>query len=130
MMPNQAINEVWLDGKMQPGYGKGEMMDKFEQWFKSQEERELTPHEWVQEAWQEATKQRDAQYELMAEHTALSIREDAIIGERKRIVGIIPTNWCDPLLTGENSIIGEPPYDCKDIERLLLAIKGHVEKEK
>ncbi len=62
------------------------MMEKFERWFKSQEERELTPHEWVQEAWQEATKQRDAQYELMAGHTKLSIREDAVIGERKRIV--------------------------------------------
>ena len=34
--------------------------------------------------WQEATKQRDAQYELMAEHTELSIREDAVIGERER----------------------------------------------
>ncbi|KKK94252.1 hypothetical protein LCGC14_2684760, partial [marine sediment metagenome] len=36
--------------------------------------------------WQEATKQRDAQYGSMAEHTELSIREDAIIGERGRIV--------------------------------------------
>ena len=51
------------------------------------------PHQMVFDAafqaWQEATKQRDAQYELMAEHTALSIREDAIIGERKRIMEII-----------------------------------------
>ena len=39
--------------------------------------------------WQEATKQRDAQYGSMAEHTELSIREDAIIGERGRIVADI-----------------------------------------
>ena len=48
-------------------------------------------HRWHirRQAWQAATKQRDAQYELMAEHTELSIREDAIIGERKRIMEII-----------------------------------------
>ncbi len=43
----------------------------------------------VKEAWQEATKQRDAQYELMAEHTALSIREDAIVGERGRTMRVL-----------------------------------------
>ncbi len=64
-------------------------MEKFKKWFKSQEERELTPHEWVQEAWQEATRQRDAQYELMAEHTELSIREDAVVGERKRTMRVL-----------------------------------------
>ncbi len=113
-------------------------MDKFEQWIDTKKSicddngNDLFAYDYytVQAAWQEATKLRDAQYELMAEHTELSIREDAVIGERKRVLGIIPTSWCDSLLTGENSIIGEPPYDCKDIERLLLAIKGHIEKEK
>ena len=35
----------------------------------------------------------------------------------------IPTNWLDPLLTGPDAVIGKPPYNCKDIERLLNALQ-------
>ena len=43
----------------------------------------------------------------------------------------IPTTWLDPLLTGKRKVIGEPPYNCKDIEKLLFALKKQIqEKEK
>ena len=48
--------------------------------------------------------------------------------ERERIVGLIPTSWCDSLLTGKNAVIGEPLYSCQDIERLLLKLKKLIEK--
>ena len=38
----------------------------------------------------------------------------------------IPTNWCDPLLTGPRAVIGSPPYDCRDIERLLNAVREQI----
>lgn len=40
----------------------------------------------------------------------------------------IPTNWLDSLLTGKEAVIGQPPYNCTDIERLLLAIKKRMGK--
>lgn len=45
---------------------------------------------------------------------------------REEIAKIIPTNWCDPLLTGEKAVIGKPPYNCIDIEHLLLALKKRI----
>lgn len=38
----------------------------------------------------------------------------------------VPQNWCDPLLTGPAAVIGKPPYDCRDIERLLIAVRERV----
>jgi hypothetical protein len=38
----------------------------------------------------------------------------------------IPTSWLDPLLTGPCAVIGMPPYDCRDIERLLNAIRKRM----
>ncbi len=63
--------------------------------------------------WQEATKQRDAQYELMAEHTGLSIREDAIIGERGRIVEIIDSE----------------SYHAINAQAFIMRVKERIEKE-
>ncbi len=44
------------------------------------------------------------------------------------LLSIIPTNWCNPLLTGKDAVIGEPPYNCQDIEQLLLAIRKRLEQ--
>jgi hypothetical protein len=44
------------------------------------------------------------------------------------LLAAMPTNWCDPLLTGKNAVIKQPPYDCKDIERLLQALKKRLER--
>ena len=43
----------------------------------------------------------------------------------KNIIDVIPTNWCDSLLTDEKGI-GRPPYDCQDIERLLNGIRERI----
>lgn len=37
----------------------------------------------------------------------------------------VPTNWCDPLLTGKDSI-GQPPYDCRHIEKLLRGVQDRI----
>lgn len=37
----------------------------------------------------------------------------------------IPRNWCDSLLTGPDGI-GQPPFDCPAIERLLNAIRERI----
>jgi hypothetical protein len=38
----------------------------------------------------------------------------------------VPTSWLDPLLTGPTAIIGKPPYNCRDIEKLLRAIAARL----
>ncbi len=45
----------------------------------------------------------------------------------RKLLNSMPTTWLDPLLTGKDAVINKPPYDCQDIERLLLAIKGRME---
>ena len=96
--------------KCNPAMEKERMMDKFGEFLKTYHAKHM--HERVaytsdelhiaSSFWQEATKQRDAQYELMAEHTELSIREDAIIGERKRIVSALQNRLIEDIgLTSE-----------------------------
>lgn len=46
-------------------------------------------------------------------------RDDAILNA-------VPTSWLDPLLTGPGAIIGRPPYDCRDIERVLNAVAARL----
>jgi hypothetical protein len=43
----------------------------------------------------------------------------------QRVMGAIPTNWIDPLLSGPDGI-GQPPYDCRDIEKLLRGVQDRV----
>lgn len=43
-------------------------------------------------------------------------------------VASIPTTWLDPLLTGPDRVMGQPPYDGEDIENLLRAVKARVAK--
>lgn len=40
--------------------------------------------------------------------------------------GLVPTTWLDPLLTGPSAVIGKPPYNCQDIERLLGAVAERI----
>lgn len=47
--------------------------------------------------------------------------------ERDRCAACVPTNWCDSLLTGPSAVLGQPPFNCKDIERLLLNIKRRIQ---
>jgi hypothetical protein len=39
---------------------------------------------------------------------------------------LVPTNWTDPLLTGKESVIGKPPFNCIDIENLLRAVRQRI----
>ena len=41
----------------------------------------------------------------------------------------VPHSWLDPLLTGDKAVIGSPPYDCQDIERLLNTIRERTETD-
>lgn len=37
----------------------------------------------------------------------------------------VPMNWCDSLLTGPDGI-GNPPYDCRAIEKLLRGVQDRI----
>lgn len=52
----------------------------------------------------------------------------AAICGRLRVAAVksIPTSWLDPMLSGPAAVIGLPPYDCEDIERLLEAVRARV----
>ena len=47
---------------------------------------------------------------------------------RRTAADQVPTSWLDPLLSGPTAVIGQPPYDCRDIERLLRAITARLEE--
>lgn len=43
----------------------------------------------------------------------------------KAAAGDVPTNWCDPLLSGKGSI--RVPADCPQIEKLLHGLRERIE---
>ena len=45
--------------------------------------------------------------------------------KRKKLSDLVPTNWCDPLLTGPDGI-GEQPWDCRHIEKLLRGVQDRI----
>ena len=102
-------------------------MEKFEQWLNkycADKEMRLMAEGFdakdMAQTWQEATKQRDAQYELMAEHAELSIREDAVVGECQRIVR-------DLRAYSKGSITDSPIIMREKIHARKLA--DHIEKD-
>ena len=43
---------------------------------------------------------------------------------------LVPTTWLDSLLTGSSKVIADGfEFTPKDIERLLLAVKGRIQAE-
>lgn len=44
----------------------------------------------------------------------------------ENVADLVPTNWLDPLLTGPRAVLGQPPYTCADVERLLRAVKQRL----
>lgn len=44
---------------------------------------------------------------------------------RTRVLDAIPTSWVDSLLIGPRGI-GQPPYDCRHIEKLLRGVRNAV----
>ena len=45
---------------------------------------------------------------------------------KPRLSDLVPTNWLDPLLTGPQAVVANPPYSCLDIARLLRAVKRRL----
>ena len=46
--------------------------------------------------------------------------------EREACAACVPRNWCDPLLTGPDAVVGKAATG-QDIEALLLAVKKRIE---
>ena len=47
----------------------------------------------------------------------------------KELGEVVPSNWCDPLLTGDSAALhGQPgAWSCHDIERLLNGIRERIQ---
>lgn len=50
--------------------------------------------------------------------------QDAVAAERERCANLVPTNWCDPLLTGPDAV--RLPLDCPGVEKLLIGIQKRI----
>ena len=66
--------------------------------------------------------------EHMARRIGATNTRMTVAQAREVVDRAFPTNWCDDLLTGPGAVIGKPPYDCRDIERILLAVHARVIK--
>jgi len=49
----------------------------------------------------------------------------ATLVEREACEACVPTNWCDPILTGKDAVIGKTT-NCRDIEAVLLAVRARI----
>jgi hypothetical protein len=47
------------------------------------------------------------------------------MAKAKKLSDLVPTNWCDPLLTWPDGL-GEQPWDCRHIEKLLRGIQDRI----
>lgn len=54
-----------------------------------------------------------------------SIWQEGFASAREKAAGMIPTNWCDSLLTGPKAVL-KPSIDNGQIEDLLLGIKERI----
>lgn len=50
----------------------------------------------------------------------------ALAAVREEAAQVVPTHWCDAMLTGPTRVIGAPPYACQDIEQLLRHIAAAI----
>lgn len=44
--------------------------------------------------------------------------------DRQQVLDAIPTNWLDPLLTGDGAVIHKSP--CPEVEALLKAVRARI----
>jgi len=51
---------------------------------------------------------------------------NAVVAERERCAKLVPTNWLDPLLTGDG--VTRPPLGERAIEALLRGIQDRIRK--
>jgi len=52
--------------------------------------------------------------------------EIAVAAERERCARLVPTNWCDSLLTGKD--VARPPLDGRAVEALLRGVQDRIRK--
>lgn len=64
----------------------------------------------------------------MLDPVMLGEMERQILLERERCAQLIPTNWCDPLLTGDS--VKRPPLGEREIEALLRGIQDRIRNPK
>lgn len=60
----------------------------------------------------------------MTDNDIAAVVAAAVLGERERCARLVPTNWSDPLLTGDG--VARPPLDCRGIESLLRGIQDRI----
>ena len=71
--------------------------------------------------------QRDRDEDL---HVGRQIERDiavAVAAERERCAKLVPTNWCDPLLTGPDA--PKHPLDSRGVEDLLRGIQDRIRNQ-
>lgn len=49
---------------------------------------------------------------------------ELVAAERERCAKLVPTNWCDSLLTGDG--VAKPPLDGRGIEALLRGVQDRI----
>lgn len=49
------------------------------------------------------------------------------MAKKEKASELIPSNWLDPLMTGENRIIKKFPCNETDVVNLLIAIRKRIE---
>lgn len=59
----------------------------------------------------------------MTDNDIAAVVAAAVLGERERCAKLIPTNWCDPLLTGKDA---PKEFDCPSVEKLLRGIQARI----
>jgi hypothetical protein len=70
------------------------------------------------------TDTRDPLVKTMARSAMQASVEKAVAAERERCAKLVPTNWCDPLLTGPDA--PKTPLDCRGVEQLLRGIQDRI----
>lgn len=53
---------------------------------------------------------------------------DAVAAERERCAKLVPTNWCDPLLTGDGA--AKLPLDGPAVEALLRGVRDRIRNDR
>lgn len=76
-----------------------------------------------------ACHRADPDYEwepLIPQSQAEAEKREAVAAEREACAKEVPTNWLDPLLTGERSVLGPPPWGGNAVERLLRSVQARI----
>jgi hypothetical protein len=50
----------------------------------------------------------------------------ALIERLAKCADAVPTSWLDDILTGPNAVIGEQPWGCPEVERILSAVRKRL----